>query len=163
MLTGSDIMEMVNSLEAGATCTTESDQLAPDFPAVPKRRSAFLENCIVKDENLIQQGKRLSGLPFDLGSSSVEDKGHFTKFIKKLYILKTGASHSITSSSSCSEIALTDRDCTAVPSPSVSSCSISNLHRIHTYSPRPLHRKLSKSWDDLGLLATQSCGDIANI
>lgn len=160
MLTGSDIVEMVSSLEGGST---EPDQLmAPDFPAVPKRRSAFLENCIVKDEYLIRQGKRLSGLPFDLESSSVDEekKGHFTKCIKKFgNTLKTGASHahSLTSSSSCNEISLTDRDCRVVPSPSASSCSISNLHIIHgTYSPKPLHRKLSKSWDDLGLLA-QSC------
>ncbi len=51
---------------ATATAAQHYGEIAPVLPIVPKRRSAFLENCKVHDDYLVQQGKRLSGLPLEL-------------------------------------------------------------------------------------------------
>lgn len=150
MLSGEDFETMASNLQVdtpdGTTQASYSDEIAPDLPTVPKRRSAFLENCMVTDDYLIQQGKRLSGLSLSLD----EEKGHPKSFVKRIGIMlkKSRSSTSLSSDAQGRQI------CTNTP------LECSNLlcvqsGPVHQFVV-PRRRKISRSSDDLRL-ATQSC------
>lgn len=66
MLNGEDIETIARNIQKQRMAPVPFyERVSPDPPAVPERKTAFLENCTVADHYLIQQGKRLSGLPFD--------------------------------------------------------------------------------------------------
>ena len=95
MLSGEDIKCITRNIrEERITPAPLSDRALPVPPVVPKRRTAFLENCTVTDYYLIQQGKRLSGLPFD-HSIADEQKRHSKSFFTRVggILKKVGSSN----------------------------------------------------------------------
>lgn len=172
MLSGEDIKEMVSNLqednipsmkESTKKASSHPDEIAPDFPTVPKRRSAFLKNCMVTDNYLIQQGKRLSGLPLDC--SILDEKRQSKSFFTKVsdVLKKVGSSNSLTSSDNITEHER--RSCATPPHFVVrqkNSGSVQDLRSLQLGTtqqgvvPRP--KMISKI-----RLATRSCTDMDKI
>lgn len=151
MLSGQDFKVMASNLQGD----NMKDENALELPTVPERKSAFLKNCVVTDEYLIRQGKRLSGLPLD--SVTVGEEKHFKSLFKRVgdVLKKVGSSASLTSS--CDD---TRKVKGGLNSPHLATGSIQNLQSGSSQQCVVLrHRKTSKSWDDLRL-GTHSCSDI---
>lgn len=166
MLTRRDVEAMTNNLHTDLSsmenAAAPSPEMAPislqnapglHIPIVPKRRSAFLENCTVKDDYLIKQGKRLSGLPIDENPFE-EERGHFNGLFKRVgnVLKKFGSSNSLTTTPSPIKGYIS---ATSAAAPSPALC-----HSSHT-STVPLRRKSWKSLNDLGLVS-RSCCDISS-
>ena len=132
-------------------------------PLVPKRRSAFLHNCMIEDSYLIQQGKRLSGLSRDSDDVSFEDGegkegggggGNFKEFFKKLggMLKKVGSSSTINSDTCHSPDSQPQQLCSGGIH---SSCSTHSLQLGSTVVPLPYREKLTKG--------TRSCSNLTKL
>ena len=153
VLSSSDIEVMASDLQYHRDLDpsggfVRSDAVAPE---VPERRSAFLENCAVKDDYLIQQGKRLSGLPLDTAATLPTGKGHFKGFVRE-NVLRKAKKYSSESYSDLTGML------TPPPQPLSTKSQMSHsTQNLQVYPQAGRHYgKTSKSWDDLGLTTHSS-------
>lgn len=158
MLSGEDFEAMASNLHEDILSTKE---IAVELPTVPKRRSAFLKNCVVTDDYLIRQGKRLSGLPLDSIASGEENRSVFKRVGDKLK--KVRSSNLLTSS--CEDMKVQVQGCLNPPHFVLGQNKSESIQNLRNLQSGPTQqcvvlrcRKTSKSWDDLRL-ATHSCSD----